>query len=424
MSALRRGAILGSYRVLAPLPSGRGGFAQVYLAKANMRGREFHEVALKVARARSEQADTYAAGDSVYNDAIKNEVNVLKQLRHPNIVHIYPILGTPLHQEPYIARAVGFKGEPWYFVMEYLRGPTLEKLIEKRGRLPIEEAVEAAVRIGMAVDFMHSKGIRHLDIKPSNVLFRRPVRPWSSSFEPVLIDFGIAAGDKQPSLDAGAIPYLPPERLRVLSGELAPRQVGDDKPVDVYQLGMLLYKMVTGQMPFHGSKGSITMAVHNDPPMPPHKMNHEVSPQLEDLILRALAKDPQKRPRIHEMVMELDTVLQPPRMLVNRMRPQSLIKRYWRRTIASGVCVLILILILCAGFGNLSSFDYPTPVPSLTWAPTVGVSPCVTYAPTITEAPIPTHTRTLIATQENTPTLAPTRTPTPPLPTNALVLTP
>jgi len=201
--------------------------ARIYIGQF-IAGGEPHYVGLKVARTIDSRGDLLSSADmDFYSEALNNEVETLKRLRHPNIVRLYPIPQDDQSKRiPYIARALNLPGQPWYCVMEYLAGGSLEVRIRQSGRLPLPEAVEITYQIALALDHIHSKGFAHLDVKPDNVLFRHPVEA-NRALEPVLIDFGIAAKIQKTGLQAGAVSYMSPERLRLMRGELPPEQVRD-----------------------------------------------------------------------------------------------------------------------------------------------------------------------------------------------------
>ncbi len=308
MGSIRNNTLVGAYYVERPLQHGQGGMARVYLARIVNTGRP---VALKVALVSDEKGQN----QNVFYLALNNEVSILQHLRHPNIVRILPILKSGLAKAPFIARALDIPGRPWYFVMEYLQGPRLEELTERGNGLSIGNAVEVAFQIGMALEFMHDRGYAHLDIKPSNIMFRKSVKSSADGFEPVLIDFGIAAKAKQVVLDAGSIPFLPPERLLYCIGELPSDQITNLPAIDVYGLGVTLYKMVTGRLPFEISRRrDIQSTVLNNLPPKPRQVNSDIPPRLERIILQSLAKAPDDRPTINEMVTELDSILTMPQL--------------------------------------------------------------------------------------------------------------
>jgi serine/threonine protein kinase len=300
MPQLADGQKVGPYVVLHALPFGKGGMARVYVAKIEKSARGItreQTVGLKVALTTADNIPQERA--DFFYEALSNEVEILKKLRHPSIVNIYPIpSGTK--KDPYLARAMNAEGQPWFCAMEYLGGGSLHAVLQEKKKLPSEDALDIAYQIGLALDYAHSKDIAHLDVKPDNVLFRKEFGSGGER-EAVLVDFGIATRTYKLGLDAGAISYLSPERVRILRGELAPDHVGDQRPVDVYSMGLLLYRMLTGMLPFRGKDDThIATAILSLPPTKPRELNADISPEVEELILDALEKDPQRRPDIHE----------------------------------------------------------------------------------------------------------------------------
>ena len=192
MAEITLGAIIGPFTIVEALPAGHGGMARVFIAtvsvSAALRAAGAtpaaqlsagnvdalpEKVALKIARVIT-PGESAASEQAVYFEALNNEVETLKRLRHPNIVRLYPIpRGLP--RNPYAARATELDGNPWFCAMEYLGGGSLESRIKALGALPLAEAMEIAYQVGLALDHVHTKGMAHLDVKPENVLLRWPL---------------------------------------------------------------------------------------------------------------------------------------------------------------------------------------------------------------------------------------------------------
>jgi len=284
---------IGPFEIEAPLHE--GGMGTLYLARDVQQG---VRVVVKVSRhsekLRPEEREFYEA-------ALQGEVEILRDLHHPHIVRLYPIRaedwggeGRPLvggSRVVYMRRAVELPGQPWYFAMEYLGGGSLENLLKERRTLPIEVAVEIGYQVAMALEYMHQRGIAHRDIKPQNILFRQPVR---EGIEAVLVDFGLAQRQRARGLEAGTLLYMAPEQIEAEKGE-SPRP--DPKPADIYALGVVLYRMITGRLPFEGrSRDQLTSAIRKSMPTRPSIIRKDIPAPLDDLILEMLAKDPDKRP--------------------------------------------------------------------------------------------------------------------------------
>jgi eukaryotic-like serine/threonine-protein kinase len=247
----------GRYRIERKL--GAGGMADVYLAEDQELGRR---VAIKILN------DRHAADDS-FIERFRREAKNAASLSHPNIVSIYD------------------RGEAegtYYIAMEYLDGRSLKELIVGRGPAPIKISIDYARQILAAVGFAHKHGIVHRDIKPHNVLVGPEGRL-------KVTDFGIARSGASQMTEVGSIigtaQYLSPEQARG-----APV----DQTSDLYSVGVVLYEMLTGQVPFTGDTPlEIAMKHLSEVPKPPSELRPEVPHDLDSVVLRALAKDPSER---------------------------------------------------------------------------------------------------------------------------------
>jgi len=245
------------YRVMRKL--GAGGMANVYLAEDQELGRR---VAIKILNERH-------AGDEQFVERFRREAKNAASLSHQNIVSIYD------------------RGEAegtYYIAMEYLNGRSLRELILSRGPAPMSVAVDYARQILAALRFAHRNGIVHRDIKPHNVL----VDPEGHV---KVTDFGIARAGASQMTEEGSIigtaQYLSPEQARGT-------QV--DQRSDLYSLGIVLYEMLTGEVPFTGdSPVEIAMKHLSATPPPLREKRPEMPTSLEMVVLRALAKDPAAR---------------------------------------------------------------------------------------------------------------------------------
>lgn len=276
MSGYRKGDKIGRYVILREIPGGEGGMGTVYEAEPLLgNGR----VALKVAQ--SDGADF-----------LKDEAQVLTKLAHQHIVKILPLPFPKYEREYFVARDP--EENVWYIALEYLRGGSLRDRLQRKGRLDLTEAIEIAEQIASALDYAHTKGIVHRDLKPSNVLFRRSwldlpiIKP-----QVVLTDFGIASlNDAFAAGEAGTPAYMSPEQVRHAEGE----KVKVNHRCDLYTLGVLLYEMLTGQVPFQGQDREATWkAIKEEAPPSPRQFNPHISEKVETVILKALEKLPEKR---------------------------------------------------------------------------------------------------------------------------------
>lgn len=239
---------------------GSGGMADVYKAKDILLDRI---VAVKILH-------SSFAEDNDFIVRFRHEAQSAGKLSHPNIVGIYD---------------VGCDGDVHYIVMEYVEGETLKQYIQNHPNIPIDTAVRIAIEIGYALEEAHANGIIHCDIKPHNVLLTRTGKV-------KVTDFGIARAinsstvlDKQSIL--GSVHYLSPEQAAV------------DKitaKTDIYSLGIVLYEMLTHHLPFEGETAVSIALQHMQGDIPrPTKYNPAISPMLEECLLTALQKDPDKR---------------------------------------------------------------------------------------------------------------------------------
>jgi serine/threonine-protein kinase len=265
----------GRYRIVRKL--GAGGMANVYLAEDQELGRR---VAIKILNDRH-------AGDEQFVERFRREAKNAAGLSHPNIVSIYD-------------RGEETDGR-YYIAMEYLDGRSLKELIVSRGPAPIPIAIDYARQILAGLRFAHRNGVIHRDIKPHNMVV-------DSEGRVKVTDFGIAraeeAGGAQMT-EAGSIigtaQYLSPEQARGT-------QV--DKTSDLYSLGIVLYELLTGTVPFTGDTPvEIAMKHLSAVPEPPSVLRADVPHALDMVVLRALAKDPRDRfQSAEEMDAELERV--------------------------------------------------------------------------------------------------------------------
>jgi len=441
MSDIAIGTRIGPYQVESVLPGHRGGFARVVLARRVSGGEKQELVAIKVAR-----TDAASEADAeVYARALGNEVETLRVLKHPGIVRLYPIK-LDERRYSYMARAERVPGKPWYYVMEYLAGGTVEDLIRREGFLDPALAVEIVHQVGVALDYIHTSGYAHLDVKTNNIAFRHPLTPGVAP-QAVLIDFGAAQKAlRRAEVEAGALMYLPPERVQVLTGNRSPETVVNKAAVDVYSLGVSLYRMLTGELPFHGKRDHVTTAILNEAPTHPMQLNRKLVdlPELDALIMEMLEKDPARRPSIKEVLNRLDQAVMPPRFdnisSGAEPQPQTTAGKGWKYAVLALGLVAALEGVGLAYVATRQDGTPPTPIPASPTSALMATSlPAAAPVATATPAPMqtkatqpptrvqtPTFTRTATltpVTSDSEPTLIPTYTPIPtrPRPTNTPV---
>ncbi len=258
----------GRYRIIRKL--GAGGMANVYLAEDQELGRR---VAIKI-------LDDRHAADNSFIERFRREAKNAAGLSHPNIVSIYD------------------RGEAegtYYIAMEYLSGRSLKELIVGRGPTPMRIALDYARQILAALGFAHRHGIVHRDIKPHNVVVDADGRL-------KVTDFGIARSGASQMTEVGSIigtaQYLSPEQAR---GSPV------DQRSDVYSVGIVLYEMLTGKVPFTGDTPlEIAMKHLSEVPVPPSEVRDDIPDDLDMVVLRALAKDPEDR---YQTASEMDADL-------------------------------------------------------------------------------------------------------------------
>jgi serine/threonine protein kinase len=189
--------------------------------------------------------------------------------------------------------------------MECLRGGSLHRLLKARGSLPLPDAASIAAKVGQALEFIHAKRVAHNDIKPDNVLFRRPLEV-GQPYEPVLIDFGIATRSKKLMIDYGSLQYMAPERIVEIRHPSPPERQAQDDPykADVWSLSVLFYNMLVGQEPFAGlTEKSVTTAIQRATPKGLANFKKELPAELDEFITeQCLAKEPRWRPSMKQFV--------------------------------------------------------------------------------------------------------------------------
>ena len=239
---------------------GKGGMSSVYRATDRLLERK---VALKILH------DQFTK-DEDYVERFRREARAAAQLGHPNIVTV-------------IDR--GEHGGRQFIVFEYVDGDTLKQLIERTGPLPVRDALDVALQVAEALCFAHERGVIHRDVKPHNVLINGDGRP-------KVTDFGIARsldveGLTQTGAVVGTSDYIAPEQAR---GERV------DAQTDVYSLGVVLYELLTGEVPFRADNFvAVAMRHVNDPPPSVLERRPDVPLRLVAAVDRALAKDPADR---------------------------------------------------------------------------------------------------------------------------------
>ena len=256
---MRAGERVAHYELLEEL--GQGGMGAVFRSKDLNTGQE---VALKI-------LPPELSLNPALLQRFRREVMTLRQLHHPGIVRILD---------------VGAENRTNYFAMDYVGGGSLQRLLERGGgRLDIERAIDIIIQLAEALDYAHAKNVIHRDIKPSNVLL-------TEGGHPKLTDFGIAKVVEATRMTVtggivGTVDYMAPEQAEG-------RAIG--AKTDIYSLGVLLYQMTTGRLPFKGETPSEVIQKHRFSLVePPVNLNPEMPENLSLVIEHMLEKEPAKR---------------------------------------------------------------------------------------------------------------------------------
>jgi eukaryotic-like serine/threonine-protein kinase len=271
MTSLRAGDELDGYRIDSV--AARSGMASIFRATDLRTGLP---VAIKVPHPEME-------GDPVFFDRFHREQDIGRKLEHPGVMKVFPENG---HSQ-------------LYMVMEWVDGRLLRQLLNEQKKLPPERATRIALGIANALDYIHSHGIVHRDLKPENIMI-------DANDNIKLIDFGIAADVAARRLTfakfsptMGTPDYISPEQVKGKRG---------DARSDIFALGVMLYEMLTGKVPFTGSNAFLIMndrLLNN--PIPPREIDPSISPQLQEIIYRALEREPAKRyATAKEMILDLE----------------------------------------------------------------------------------------------------------------------
>ena len=259
MTSLHPGDQLDHYRIENLVA--RSGMASIFRATDLRTGQL---VAIKIPHPEIE-------ADPLFFDRFHREAEIGKKLDHPGVMKVMP----------------DDEQSRLYMAMEWVDGRLLRQILNETKKLPTERAVRITLAILDALNYIHSHGIVHRDLKPENVMV-------NSNDHIKLIDFGIAgsAGSRRLTFTKitqamGTPDYISPEQVRAKRG---------DARSDLYAVGVMLYEMLTGKVPFTGANPFVIMndrLLNN--PIPPREIDPEISPQLQEIIYRALERDPKKR---------------------------------------------------------------------------------------------------------------------------------
>lgn len=271
MTTLRAGEKLDHYLIESVVA--RSGMASIFRATDARTGKT---VAIKIPHPEME-------ADPVFYDRFRREQEIGEKLDHPGVMKVLP---NSDHSQ-------------FYMAMEWVDGRLLRQLMNEQKKFPTERAVKLALQIAAALEYIHSHGVVHRDLKPENIMVDK-----DDNIK--LIDFGIAAnvGSRRLtfanfSQTMGTPDYISPEQVKGKRG---------DARSDIYALGVMLYEMLTGKVPFTGANAFIIMndrLLNN--PVPPRELDPSISPQLQEIIYRALEREPAKRyPSAREFAQDLE----------------------------------------------------------------------------------------------------------------------
>jgi eukaryotic-like serine/threonine-protein kinase len=284
----------GRYEVVAEL--GRGAMGVVYQARDPQIDRL---VAVKTVSLWGQEPDE----EKEFRMRFMHEAQAAGRLHHAGIVSIFDVGENPENHDPYI-------------VLEYVAGESLNRILAREKKLPLARALQLAEEIAEALDYAHAQGVIHRDIKPGNILV-------TAEGHPKIADFGIAklnlAHFTLPGKVLGTPAYMAPEQL---AGE------GVDGRSDLFALGVILYAMVTGHSPFQGNSATtVCFKVANREPVAASALDLSLPPELDEVISRAMAKNPDERyqrgSEFAEDVRQLQQMFQPASTTASLRSPAS-----------------------------------------------------------------------------------------------------
>ncbi len=343
---------LGSYHIVEQLGAGANGL--LFKARDSKLNRT---VAIKVLRRELASMATARA-------RFEREARAAASLKHDHIVTVHDVGSVP--------------DFPPYLVMEYIAGESLSSLLKRQGALPPREAARIVQQVANGLAAAHARGLVHRDIKPSNIMIEEGVgvpgpgfkkqapetngqssislnaepRSLNPSFRAKITDFGLAripeaaSGITQEGAIAGTPAYMSPEQMT------SPREV--DGRCDIYGLGVVLYELLTGEVPFRGVTRMILLQVLHDDPRPPRRLNDKIPADLETICLKAMAKEPGRRYQVADEFAADLARWQAGEPI--HARPIGQTERFWRwskrKPWVAGLGAAVLVLLITVAFGS------------------------------------------------------------------------
>ncbi len=309
---------LGRFRLQEVV--GRGGFGVVYRAFDTELDRT---VAIKLPR-----GGTFLTAED--EQRFLREARHVARLIHPNIVPVYEI--------------GRYEGSP-FIVSEFIDGMTLSDLIHHR-RIDFSESAALMAKVADAVNYAHSQKVIHRDLKPANILLNHDLVPY-------VTDFGLArsdAGEFTITLDGqvlGTPSYMSPEQVSGSSAKVGPLS-------DIYALGVIFYRMLTGELPFRGGKRLLMHQIKHEEPRSPRTLNEFIPRDMETIALKAMAKEPGKRyASSGELARDLRNAIEGKPIIA---RPVSRMEKFWRicrrYPVASSLACVLVVLLLATAIGG------------------------------------------------------------------------
>jgi serine/threonine-protein kinase len=365
--------------------------------------------------------------DQQFVERFQREAKAAARLRHPNTVVIHD---------------VGHQDGVYYIVMEYLEGQTLKQVIEQQGPLPPDRAARIVEQIGAALDYAHREGFVHRDVKPSNIFV-------GQGDHVTLTDFGIAKAASETQLTRTGMLMGTPEYMSPEQAE----GVEVDHRSDLYALGIVLYQILVGRVPFRGTTPHATLhAVIYEPPPPPRFINPQIPPAVEAVILKAISKQPEQRyQRGADLASALKAASASPHAVPVPPQPSALPQDRGPATVAAprrsplvwvvaGVAVILVAMLLILGLliatgGRQGKTPVPVTTESVSQATqtseagerTPTLEPAATGTPVSSTAALPTETAEIRTDTSAPPTdtaSPPTATAEPPTDTPTPTVTP